>query len=46
MDQKFLWAQMQFNRRVLEQGTLHAGHNYRPEDLEQILFFNKIFHSN
>lgn len=46
MDQKFLWAQMQFNRRVLEQGTLHAGRNYRPEDLEQILFFNKIFHSN
>lgn len=42
----FIRSLMEFNKRVLYQGTMHPGSSYSMTDLKQKLFFNKVFLSN
>lgn len=42
----FIRSLMEFNKRVLYQGTLHRGKTYNMEDLKNKLFFNSVFIGN
>lgn len=46
MNSQFLYSQMSFNERVLEQGRVTKGRSYSASELKQLMFFNDVFTSN